>query len=206
MTTDGSLNEKHDGGGRHDWAAEVGEKLFQWRDFTPIPLILLMLFAAEPGARSATFGLILIMAGELFRVYSVAFIGSVSRTRGTGTTGGDLITRGPFRYVRNPLYVGNFLITFGVAVFSGVIWLVLLAALAFAFQYYCIVKFEERLLVQKFGRAYEEYRETVPAWIPARLPQIEEIEWPDTFSPALKSERRTLGAIAVMIVALMFLA
>ncbi len=206
MTTDGPSNEKHDGGGRHDWAAEAGEKLFQWRDFTPIPLILLMLFAAEPGARSATFGLILIMAGELFRVYSVAFIGSVSRTRGTGTTGGDLITRGPFRYVRNPLYVGNFLITFGVAVFSGVIWLVLLAALAFAFQYYCIVKFEERLLVQKFGRTYEEYRETVPAWIPARLPQLEEIEWPDTFSPALKSERRTLGAIAVMIVALMFLA
>jgi hypothetical protein len=75
--------------GRHDWAAEIGEKLFQWRDFTPIPLILLMLFAAEPGARSATVGLLLIVCGELFRVYSVAFIGSVSRTRGTGTTGGS---------------------------------------------------------------------------------------------------------------------
>lgn len=182
---------------------EIGEKLFKWRDYTPIPLIVLVLFVAEPGPRSATIGTLLAVFGELIRIYSVAFIGSVSRTRNTATVGGGLISRGPFSYVRNPLYVGNFLITVGVATFSGVTWIVLLTIVLFAFQYYCIVKHEERLLIQKFGREYEEYMETVPAWIPARLPSLETLEWPETFSPALRSERRTLAAIGVMLLALM---
>jgi protein-S-isoprenylcysteine O-methyltransferase Ste14 len=135
----------------------------------------------------------------------VAFIGSVSRTRNTSTTGGNLITTGPFSYVRNPLYVGNFFITLGVAVFGGVAWLIALTVLAFGFQYFCIVKYEEKLLVGRFGKEYQDYMSTVPAWVPARLPSLETIEWPTTFSPALRSERRTLSAIVVILLALVLL-
>jgi protein-S-isoprenylcysteine O-methyltransferase Ste14 len=191
----------------HQWSVvEIGERLFQWRDYTPIPLIVLVLFAAEPTVRTATLGTLLCIAGELIRIYSVAFIGSVSRTRNTTTTGGNLIRTGPFAHVRNPLYVGNFLITAGVAIFSGVTWLAILAVVAFAFQYYCIVKYEEKLLLEKFGHEYEQYMQAVPAWIPARLPPLEAVEWPESFSPALKSERRTLAAVALMLLALALLA
>ncbi|MBM4252857.1 MAG: isoprenylcysteine carboxylmethyltransferase family protein [Deltaproteobacteria bacterium] len=189
-----------------EWSAEdIGERLFEWRDYTPIPLIALVLFACEPSVKSAVLGTLIVVLGELVRIYSVAFIGSVSRTRNVETAGSALITSGPFSYVRNPLYVGNFLITVGLAVFSGVGWIVFVAAALFGFQYYCIVKHEERLLVGRFGTAYEEYMTQVPPWVPTKWPTLENLEWPTTFSPALKSERRTLLAIAFMLISLSLL-
>jgi protein-S-isoprenylcysteine O-methyltransferase Ste14 len=190
-------------GGDHESSfVDIGEKLFEWRDYTPIPLIILLLFAAEPSVRSATLGTLFVVAGELLRVYSVAFIGSISRTRNTSSTGSGLISRGPFSWVRNPLYVGNFMISFGMSVFSGVSWLMILTVLLFAFQYYAIVKYEEKLLTERFGAEYEAYMKTTPAWFPSRLPSLESLEWPETFTPALRSERRTLAAICIMLLAL----
>jgi protein-S-isoprenylcysteine O-methyltransferase Ste14 len=199
-----NLDGKQDeGGGRSESPLQdLGERLFAWRDYTPIPLILIVLIFARPTIWSATLGTLVAISGELLRVYAVAFIGSVSRTRNTSTTGGALITNGPFAWTRNPLYVANFLITFGMAIFSGRLTLMILTAVAFAAQYVCIVAYEEKLLVERFGATYDEYRRSVPAWVPSRLPSLESIEWPDTFSPALKSERRTLSAIAAMLVLL----
>ncbi len=185
---------------------EMGEKLFQWRDYTPIPLIFLVLFTAEPTVRTATVGLITLIAGELFRIYAVAFIGSVSRTRNTSSAGAHLVTTGPFGWMRNPLYVGNFLITIGIAIFGGVWFVVVLGAAAFAFQYHCIVKYEEELLKKKFGDEYLAYMKSTHPWFPSKVPVLAEIEWPDTFTPALKSEKRTLSTISVMVLALVLLA
>lgn len=184
---------------------DFGEKLFQWRDFTPIPIILILLFISRPGAASATLGTLMIVFGELIRIYSVAFIGSISRTR-SSNTGNNLIKEGPFSYVRNPLYVGNFFITTGVAIFGGQIWFVLLTVAAFSFQYYCIVKYEESLLLTKFGDEFQQYMDSVPAWIPRKVPNIDNMQWPDTFSPALRSERRTLTAIITIVAVLLILA
>ena len=182
--------------------AALGAKLFKLRDYTPIPLILVILVFASPSAASATIGTLAVILGELIRIYSVAFIGSVSRTRNVSTTGNRLIIHGPFGVVRNPLYCGNFLITMGFALYSGSLWIVGLAFALFAFQYHAIVKFEEKLLLERFGRDFEDYRETVPAWVPKRLPALNTIEWPDNFSPALRSERRSLLAMLVMFLAL----
>lgn len=189
-----------------DPSVSIGEKLFQWRDYTPIPLIFLVLFTAEPSVRTATLGLLLVIAGELFRIYAVSFIGSVSRTRNTSSAGASLIRNGPFGWMRNPLYVGNFLITTGIAIFGGVFFVVLIGIAAFAFQYHCIVKYEEELLKKKFGADYRQYMDDVPAWFPSKAPSMDSWEWPETFTPALKSEKRTLSTIIVMIVALVLLA
>jgi protein-S-isoprenylcysteine O-methyltransferase Ste14 len=182
---------------------EIGEKLFQWRDYTPIPIIILFLAFAAPNVVSATIGTLVIMVGEMIRLYSVAFIGSVSRTR-SSSLGQALVTRGPFAIVRNPLYVGNFFIVLGFGIFCGRPLLLILAMAAFAFQYHCIVKYEESLLVQRFGAEFQRYRDTVPAWLPLRLPDLAELESPDTLIPALRSEKRTLTAIfALMFVLLL---
>ena len=183
---------------------EIGHRLFQYRDYTPIPLIVLMWFAAEPTVLSATVGTLITVFGELFRIYSVAFIGTVSRTR-SNSTGANLITEGPFAFVRNPLYIGNFIICFGIAVFSCTGWLVVLTVGLFAFQYYCIVKYEETILVEKFGEEYETYLRTVPAWLPKHLPSLDSIQWPTNFAPSLRSESRTLLAIALMLFSLILL-
>lgn len=181
---------------------EIGERLFQLRDYTPVPLILLMWVVAKPTVLSATLGMLVITAGELIRLYAVSFIGGVSRTR-TSSTNQHLVTDGAFSIVRNPLYVGNFLITTGIALYTGQPWLVLLAAALFGFQYYYVVIYEESLLTKKFGDEYESYKKQVPPWIPTKVPQLAELPWPETFGPAIKSEKRTATAIAIVLLILM---
>lgn len=182
---------------------EFGEQLFKLRDYTPIPLILLTLIVQSPTVLTATLGVLLVAFGELFRLYSVAFIGSISRTRGA-SLGASLVTSGPFGVVRNPLYVANFLILLGFSVFSGRLWLLLLSVILFALQYGFIVAYEESKLSEKFGLEYEEYKKRVPAWFPASWPGLEALEWPISFSAALRSEKRTLTAIALVLCLMAF--
>ncbi|MGE0172323.1 MAG: isoprenylcysteine carboxylmethyltransferase family protein [Oligoflexales bacterium] len=177
---------------------KIGETLFKLRDYTPIPLIILVLFVAKPNIVTATLGTLLIVWGELFRIYSVSFIGSISRTR-KDQTGSKLVTEGPFSWMRNPLYVGNFFICIGFAVFSANIFVMVLTALLFGFQYYYIVMYEENLLTQVFNGEYAEYKTRVPAWFPRRFPKVEEITIPTDLGKALKSERRTLLTIVSLL-------
>jgi protein-S-isoprenylcysteine O-methyltransferase Ste14 len=186
-------------------AAELGEMLFQWRDYTPIPLIILLMIIAEPSVQSATLGTLIVVFGELFRIYSVAFIGGVSRTR-SESLGARLIQEGPFRFVRNPLYIGNFFIVLGLVVYGGVAWFAVLTLIAFAVQYYAIVHYEERLLQESFGTAYTEYCQNVPQWVPSTAALGESWDMPvDGFGAAVRSEKRTLTAIAVLLLLLMLL-
>lgn len=177
---------------------EIGARFFRLRDYTPIPLLFLVLIFAEPSVGSATLGCILVFLGELLRIYGVAFIGGVSRTR-TASLGSKLVTAGPFAIVRNPLYVGNFLITLGLSIFSGVFWLILVAMILFSIQYYFIVLYEESQLFREFGDEYETYCQAVPRWIPGHIPSLDELLWPESCEHALRSERRTLTAIALVL-------
>ena len=94
---------------------DVRQRLFQYRSYTPIPFLLIMVFFAQPTRISLIVGLATILAGEGVRLWGVAIAGSETRT--TGPVGGTfLVTTGPFAYVRNPLYVGNMLIYLGVGV------------------------------------------------------------------------------------------
>ncbi|MBI2601823.1 MAG: isoprenylcysteine carboxylmethyltransferase family protein [Deltaproteobacteria bacterium] len=174
------------------------------RDFTPIPLLILLLIFEKPTVATVTVGCCLVFFGELIRLYSVSFIGGVSRTR-SGSLGGQLVVDGPFRWVRNPLYVGNFFIALGIAVFAGVLWLIALSLILFVFQYASIVKYEESLLLEKFGSEYEAYKTRVPAWLPKRFPSLKDLDWPESFAPALRSEKRTLTAIAIVLFLLVLL-
>ncbi len=76
-----------------------------------------------------------------------------------------LITEGPFRRFRNPMYVGYALILLGMADTSQNIWLaVLLPVFVGAITWLAILP-EERHLEAKFGDAYRAYKETSRRWI-----------------------------------------
>ncbi len=204
MSNDGTSGNQQSSSpiGNIQLPADLGEKLFRLRDYTPIPLIIMMLWLAHPFVLSVTVGLIMVVVGELLRVYAVSFIGGVSRTR-TESTGGNVISEGPFAYTRNPLYIGNFLISVGFAVYSGSILVILLTIGLFVFQYHHIVNYEEGLLMARFGTPYDEYMRRVPRWLPSHVPALDDLKWPESFTPAIRSEKRTLTAIALMIVALL---
>lgn len=77
-----------------------------------------------------------------------------------------LVARGPYRVVRNPMYVSVGLVLVGEALlFESLILLVYALLLGLGFHLF-VVCYEEPTLRRKFGAAYEEYCRAVPRWIP----------------------------------------
>jgi len=81
-----------------------------------------------------------------------------------------LVIAGPYRFVRNPMALGFFVLLFGQALLYRS-WLVCgyLLVLAAGLHLY-LLKIEEPELATRFGPAYKEYRRRVPRWLP-RPPQ-----------------------------------
>jgi protein-S-isoprenylcysteine O-methyltransferase Ste14 len=78
----------------------------------------------------------------------------------------NLVISGPYRYVRNPMYVGVEFLIVGEAIFFGSWRLLEYAAVVGVGFCLFVLLYEEWALRKKFGAAYEEYCKTVPRWIP----------------------------------------
>lgn len=77
-----------------------------------------------------------------------------------------LVTTALHRYVRNPMYIGVFMVLLGEAVtFRSVVLLGYAAFFCVPVQLF-VVFYEEPTLRRQFGGSYEEYRRSVPRWIP----------------------------------------
>lgn len=84
--------------------------------------------------------------------------------------GHELITAGPYSFVRNPIYLGMFgmLLATGLAVGF---WPVLLVAIAIFLAGTAIrIRTEEQLLREAFGLAFDDYARRVPAFLPKLFP------------------------------------
>ncbi|MHB9132970.1 MAG: methyltransferase family protein [Armatimonadota bacterium] len=81
-----------------------------------------------------------------------------------------LVHWGPFRYTRNPLYLGTWLIGIGFGILSGRWESCALVAVIILVFYLPTVQQEEQFLAARFGDAYAEYCSTVPRWLPRLLP------------------------------------
>ena len=77
-----------------------------------------------------------------------------------------LVVRGPYRYVRNPMYLGAGLALAGAALFyeAGVLWA--FAGGFLALMHLMVVLYEEPTLRQTFGGDYDTYRRQVRRWWP----------------------------------------
>jgi protein-S-isoprenylcysteine O-methyltransferase Ste14 len=77
-----------------------------------------------------------------------------------------LVVRGPYRWVRNPMYVAVLSVLIGEAILFRAFLLVGYAILFWAVVHSFVVLVEEPSLLGQFGVDYETYRRTVPRWIP----------------------------------------
>ena len=76
-----------------------------------------------------------------------------------------LVTCGPYRYSRNPLYISLFLVYAGIAIVADNLWILALAVPLFLVMRYGVVAREERYLERKFGQAYLDYKAAVRRWL-----------------------------------------
>jgi protein-S-isoprenylcysteine O-methyltransferase Ste14 len=182
------------------------QALFKYRSYTPIPFLLVLIYVAHPIFVSMLVGFCFVLVGEFIRFWGVSYAGSETRT--TGSVGASyLVTKGPFSYVRNPLYLGNMTMYFGFGIMADSPLLALAGLFYFFFQYSMIISLEEEGLLKKFLDEYVQYYQAVPRFVPTLKkytggthPQPE-INW----SSGLKSERRTIQAITLVILILIVL-
>lgn len=103
-------------------------------------------------------------AGAALRLWGTAFLGSWTM-RDRAMHGEQLVAVGPYRYVRNPLYIGSFLLAAGISVlmpWSGApVFLLVLLLLQWT-----LIRGEEAFLAEKLGEPYLEYRRHVPRILP----------------------------------------
>ena len=78
----------------------------------------------------------------------------------------ELVIRGLYRYVRNPIYVGALLVQASYIIWFGSGAMIVYAFLFFLAFHFLIVVIEEPILRNTFGADYEEYCRRVPRWIP----------------------------------------
>jgi len=165
----------------------------------------LVLFG-RPSARSIAWGVPLALAGEALRCWAVGYSGVT--TRGDRVTAPALVTAGPYAYVRNPLYVGNFITALGFTLaFTGGLprerrlLLGLLGLGSMLAIYATIVPLEESYLRKAFGAGFDAYAARVPRLIPRATPAQPQTGTYDA-SVIGRAETRTFLTFGAMLLAL----
>lgn len=114
--------------------------------------------------------ILLTFAGAAVRIWGTAYLGS-SVVHSTEMHAGQVVASGPYRFVRNPLYLGTWLFALGVSILmppSGAI-VFLAATLVFYFR---LILGEESYLAERLGEPYLEYRRRVPRIMPSLRPRL----------------------------------
>jgi protein-S-isoprenylcysteine O-methyltransferase Ste14 len=110
-------------------------------------LAAIVLWLAQPTARSLTIGGILAVLGESLRIWAA---GHVEKSR-------EITRSGPYRLTRHPLYLGSSIIGLGIALVSAS-WIVALLVLTYlATAITAAIRAEEAHLREKFGGEYDAY-------------------------------------------------
>jgi protein-S-isoprenylcysteine O-methyltransferase Ste14 len=78
------------------------------------------------------------------------------------------VAAGPYRYVRNPMYVGGLAFLAGLALFEGSVSILVFAAILLAAAHLLVILYEEPVLKARFGESYAAYLRSVPRWLPRR--------------------------------------
>ena len=175
--------------------------LFSNRSYTPIPIVLVVLFFAKPSMPYFMWGCVLAFLGESIRINAVRYAGGVTRTIKVGAP--SLCTTGPYACTRNPLYLGNMIIYCGIVFIAGgqYMWeLFFLVFIFFSFQYSMIISLEEETLNGLFGEDYTIYKRYVPRLFPRLSPWLgKDNRKPTHLFKTLKTEKRTLQNLILII-------
>ncbi len=118
-------------------------------------------------AWTAVPGIILMLAGATLALTCVGtFV-----VRGQGTPAPfdapkEFVAVGPYKYVRNPMYIGALMVLIGFGLYERSISMLAFSLPWLVLTHLFVIYYEERILKRKFGATYERYLKAVPRWIP----------------------------------------
>jgi protein-S-isoprenylcysteine O-methyltransferase Ste14 len=101
----------------------------------------------------------------------VLFCVKVFITRGKGTPAvfdppTEFVATGPYAYVRNPMYIGGFILLIGFGSYHGSAAILFLSVILFVLFHFFVVLVEEPTLERSFGKSYIEYKKRIHRWVP----------------------------------------
>jgi protein-S-isoprenylcysteine O-methyltransferase Ste14 len=102
-------------------------------------------------------GLALIAAGIGLRAWSIATLGRYFQYRIQVQSGHQVVTGGPYRYVRHPSYTGIALVLAGIALACDDVWSLVAAAVLGGVGLWVRIRAEERQLTRALGADYERF-------------------------------------------------
>jgi protein-S-isoprenylcysteine O-methyltransferase Ste14 len=146
----------------------------------PVPWVFILVYLGGAGVQhflpivigSPDLVWIIRVAGFVFVGVGIAIafsaMGIFRKTKTTTVpheTPSTLVVSGPYRFTRNPMYVGLTLIYLGVAGTRNEIWPVIVLPLLLAYINFLVIPVEEKNLRVVFGAEYQKYGERVGRWL-----------------------------------------
>ncbi|MGE5683457.1 MAG: methyltransferase family protein [Bacillota bacterium] len=156
----------------------IGGKIFKHHNYIPLFFLAVMFLYRAPNIWSLITGLIVVIAGAVIRLWGAGYSGMILSLNDTQVIASEsstinapeLITSGPFAYLRYPLFLGSILLYSGICMmsFSLFPFLQLFVPVYFFLHYRSIIISHEKDLLENsnLNEVYSDYINTVPALLP----------------------------------------
>lgn len=190
-----------------------GNWLFKYRSTLPIGILFIgLVVSIQTNLEKETstciilyeFACLLVsVIGLGIRIYTVGYTPKNTSGRNTseGQVADTLNTTGIYSVVRNPLYLGNFFMWLGLAMFTENLWFIISFVLFYWIYYERIIYAEEQFLERKFGEKYRAWAYRVPVFIP-NLGLFTKNEISFSIKKVLRKEKN--GLFAMFLIFMMF--
>jgi protein-S-isoprenylcysteine O-methyltransferase Ste14 len=110
-------------------------------------------------------GIVVAVGGQLFAAWGVLTFRRHATAIIPHRPASTIVTSGPYRFTRNPMYVGMSVIYAGLALLLDTWWAFALLPVVIAIIDRQVIAMEERYLASAFGAEYDSYRSRVRRWI-----------------------------------------
>ena len=183
-----------------------GNWFFKHRSYLPVilyplaTLVLILEFKQDIKLPELSWSIICLavsLLGLFVRVLVIGYTPKGTSGRNTAEQVAETVnTKGIYSVVRHPLYLGNFLMWFGIILYVNNIWFAISCILLFWLYYERIMFAEEQFLKGKFGDQYLKWSMTAPPFIPIfKRWQTADLEF--SLRNVLKREYNGLFAVGI---------
>lgn len=111
-----------------------------------------------------TIGFVIFLLGLLTAIWARIYLGKNWGMPMSKKQSPELVTSGPYRYIRHPIYTGILLATLGSSIASSIFWLIYFVVAGVYFIYSAVE--EEKLMMKQFPKVYPSYKSRTKMLVP----------------------------------------